>query len=350
MTPVGETIKALIAIQGPISIAEFMTIALHDPSGGYYATRDPFGAQGDFVTAPEISQMFGELIGLWIGQTWMDQGAPAWPLLVELGPGRGALMRDALRALKLVPKLRSGLEAVLIEASPVLRRQQQETLADSGVTVQWADSFEAVAKDRPLFLIANEFFDALPIRQYVKTERGWCERMVTLDEAGALAFALSPVAVAEGRLPADRLHAPLGGFYETSPASEALTEDIADRVARLGGAALIVDYGYDAPGFGETLQAMARHKFTNVLSAPGACDLSAHVDFAALAAAASRGGARACGPVGQGAFLTALGIAQRAEKLNAQAARDRLTAPEQMGSLFKALAIVPDTAPTPAGF
>ncbi len=364
MTALGARIAADIAAEGPMSIAQFMTMALLDPKDGYYATRDPLHV--DFITAPEVSQMFGELVGLWLAQAWTDHGRPERPVLVELGPGRGSLMRDALRALKLVPDFRAQVEVVLVEASPVLETIQQATLKGLDVPIRSVASFEDVPKEKPLFLIANEFFDALPIRQFVKTERGWCERMVSLDASGALAFALAPVASAN--LPPNRDDAPMGGVYETSPAGEAVAEEIAYRIAQSGGAALIVDYGYDTPGFGETLQAVAGHKFADVLAAPGTRDLSAHVDFTALGDAAVRGGASVCGPVEQGALLTALGIVQRAEKLARSQAvggrwtghlserpevrrqLERLILPEQMGTLFKALAIVPKSAPTPAGF
>ncbi len=185
MTTLAARIAALIGAEGPISVAQYMTLALLDPAFGYYATRDPLGAQGDFLTAPETSQMFGELVGLWLAQAWLDQGKPARPALVELGPGHGTLMADALRALKLVPDFRAALEVVLVEASPVLAAQQRESLSGTDVPIRWAASLTDVPADRPLFLVANEFFDALPIRQYVKTPRGWCERMVTLDASGA---------------------------------------------------------------------------------------------------------------------------------------------------------------------
>ena len=352
MNALGERIVKLIETQGPLSVAQFMSIALLDPADGYYATRVPFGAGGDFVTAPDISQIFGELIGLWCVQCWTDQEEPKKADLVELGPGRGTLMADALRAAKLAPAFLESIDVTMIEASPTLRSLQQDRLKDCGVAVQWKDRFEA--SERPLFLIANEFFDALPIRQFVHTERGWCERMVIADK-GALAFALSPTpsaVVIEG-------DAPIGGVYETSPATLALAEEIGHAIARKGGAALIIDYGYDAPGFGETLQAVGGHQFKDVLDEPGAVDLSAHVDFMALAAAARRGGAQTYGSIGQGAFLENLGIGPRAEKLSRlnkneassiATAVDRLVGREQMGTLFKALAILPANAPPPPGF
>jgi len=357
MNALGQRIAALIAAQGPMSIAEFMTIALHDREAGYYATRDPLGVAGDFITAPEISQMFGELIGLWLAQVWQDQGRPKNPRLVELGPGRGTLLADALRALKLVPEFLRALDVVLVEVSPVLRTLQEKSLSNCGVPVRWVPEFRTIAHDRPFYLIANEFFDALPIQQYVKTERGWCERMVSVDRSGELAFALSPP-LPEWSLPIaqNRAGAPNGSVYEFSKAGVSLAEDIGHFVEDVGGAAIIIDYGYDVPGFSETLQAVASHKFADVLSAPGSSDLSAHVDFSALRIAARQGGAAVYGPIGQGEFLTALGIAQRAERLSRAdpqkiaAEVNRLTNVDQMGTLFKALAIVPKFAPTPPGF
>jgi NADH dehydrogenase [ubiquinone] 1 alpha subcomplex assembly factor 7 len=351
-----QRIAALIGAQGPISIAQFMTMALHDREAGYYATQNPLGTSGDFITAPEISQMFGELLGLWLAQVWHDQGKPKQPRLVELGPGRGTLMADALRALKLMPAFRDALEVVLVEVSPVLRKVQAETLAECGKPIRWIDGFDSSLADRPLFLVANEFFDALPIRQYVKTERGWCERMVTAGEDGLLTFAVVPTALSAGQVPANRDGAPLGGVYEMSATGEAILEDIGHTIAQRGGGAIIVDYGYDSPGFGETLQAVSSHQFADVLTDPGSSDLSAHVDFRALGDAAIRGGASVCGPIDQGEFLISLGIVERAERLsrnnlqNMTFELDRLTKPDEMGTLFKALAIVPKSAPTPPGF
>jgi YfiH family protein len=351
----GRRIAALIAAQGPISIAQYMTVALHDPQYGYYATRDPLGK--DFTTAPEISQMFGELIGLWIAQCWYDQGRPAPIRFVELGPGKGTLMADALRALKQVPGFLDAADVELVEASATLRDVQQQTLKDTGARLAWSERFADTADKRPLFLIANEFFDALPIRQYVKTERGWCERMVTVDQRGHLAFALSPVP-AQLEIPATRGEATLGGVYEISAAATAIAEDIAHAIAAKGGAALLIDYGYDAYGlFGETFQAIENGTFGDVLAAPGDADLTAHVDFAALASAAEAGGAVAYGPELQGALLRSFGIEGRAERLihanrshaaTIEAAVDRLI--NEMGELFAALAIVAPDAPLPPGF
>jgi len=356
MNALGERILALIGAQGPISVAQFMTLALHDAQAGYYATRDPFGQSGDFITAPEISQMFGEILGLWCGQTWVDQGCPKSTRLVELGPGRGTLMADALRALKRVPAFLDEVELVLVEASPTLRAIQEERLKHSGARIRWSTHFEV--QESPLLLLANEFFDALPIRQYVKTPRGWCERMVIAKD-GALEFALAPQVTPAAAIPSSRAGAPDGGVYEVSPAATSLTEEIAREIATHGGAALLVDYGYAQIGFGETLQAVGGHRFAPLLAEPGSLDLSAHVDFTALADAARHGGAQIFGPRPQGEFLETLGIGARARRLreahpaeaeNLTRAMARLTAPDQMGNLFQAMALLPPSAPRPPGF
>ncbi len=355
MNVLGRRIASLIAAQGPLSIAQFMAIALHDPQRGYYATREAIGA--DFITAPEVSQMFGELVGLWLVQVWQDQGGPSPARLVELGPGRGTLLADALRAARMKPEFLAAVEVVLVESSPVMRRLQAEKLAQGGMKISFAAQFGQGLTDRPLFLVANEFFDALPIRQYVRTERGWCERMIVARDED-LAFALSPVPTAIS-IPAARGQPEIGAVYEVSPAAGALAEEIAHTIAQQGGAALILDYGYAEAGFGETLQAVGRHRFAGLLESPGEADLSAHVNFAELAKAAQDAGAAIYGPVDQGGFLERLGIRERAERLKRanrtmtatiDAALHRLTDPQAMGRLFKALAIAPHGAPVPPGF
>lgn len=356
MTALETRIAALIAAQGPISVAQYMTLALHDPEAGYYATRDPLGRSGDFITAPEISQMFGELIGAWCAQVWNDQGKPKNTHLIELGPGRGTLMTDALRVLKRVPKFLDEVELVLVEASPVLRELQREKLKDSGARIRWTPHFDV--RDVPILVIANEFFDALPIRQYVKTARGWCERMVVVKD-GKLDFALAPLPTPSAAIPASRAGAPEGGFYEVSAAATALSEELARGLASHGGAALFLDYGYAGLGFGETLQAVGAHRFARPLDEPGRYDLSAHVDFTALGDAARHGGAEIFGPLPQGQFLQGVGIEARAKALaranpqeadQVMAAFRRLTAPGQMGNLFQAMALLPPSAPPPPGF
>lgn len=351
MAALSERIAALIAAQGPISVAQYMNLALHDAQSGYYATRDPFGRAGDFITAPEISQMFGEMLGLWAGQVWLDLGRPKNTHLVELGPGRGTLMADALRALKRVPGFCDQVQIVLVEASPALREIQKTRLKDSGARIRWTAHFDA--QDAPLLLLANEFFDALPVRQYVKTARGWSERMVVLKE-DMLDFALAPQITPAAAIPASRAGAPDGGVYEVSPAATALIAEIARVIAGHGGAALLLDYGYSTIGFGETLQAVRGHQPQPLLTNPGTSDLSAHVDFAALAEAASREGVMVYGPQPQGAFLDRLGIGTRARRLaeanpadadQVRQAVERLTAPDQMGTLFQAMALSPSAAP-----
>ncbi|HEX4078783.1 MAG TPA: SAM-dependent methyltransferase [Rhizomicrobium sp.] len=358
MNALARKMARMIGTDGPLSIATFMTLALHDPQHGFYASRESIGAKGAFVTAPEISQIFGELVGLWCGQVWRDQGCPPQPRLVELGPGRGTLMQDALRALKRLPEFLAESEVVLVEGSPALQALQRAGLRDVHVAIRWVRQWDEITHDRPLFLVANEFFDALPIRQFVATERGWCERMLALGPKGELAFALAPVparlAVAPSRGPAG-----LGAIYEVSQAAEALAETVGATVAAKGGAALLIDYGYANSGFCDTLQAVAHHAKVDVLHAPGETDLSAHVDFCALANVAQNAGARVHGPVPQRDFLRALGIDTRAARLAAEnpdraqeiaCAVDRLTGEREMGTLFRTMAIVPRDAPQPPGF
>jgi SAM-dependent MidA family methyltransferase len=357
MVELAERIARLNAIDGPLSVAQFMTFAMHDRERGYYATRDPLGAGGDFVTAPEISQMFGELLGLWCAQVWEDQGCPRPARLVELGPGRGTLMRDALRALRAAPAFLEAIDVVLIDSNPKLAGLQREMLKAQSVPVAWDVAFSPKLADRPVFALANEFVDALPVRQFVRMSDGWHERMVGLDPAGGLAFVLSPVA-ADDALPITHAGAPVGSLCETSAAAQGLAAMLAQSVRQAGGAALVIDYGYDAPEFTSTLQATSRHRSESPLAQPGDADLSAHVDFAAFAAAARAEDAQVYGPVEQGEFLLAVGIEIRAERLSHTSTGprsialdlDRLTAADKMGGLFKALAILPPGTPRPPGF
>ncbi len=361
MTALGDRLAARISRLGPITVADYMAEALTHPEAGYYMSGDPFGADGDFVTAPEVSQMFGELIGLWCADAWARMGAPDPVLLVELGPGRGTLMADAWRALGVAPDCRAALRPRLVEISPSLRGRQEKTLAGAGIDASWHTRLDQVPEG-PLLLIANEFFDALPIRQFERRAEGWCERLVGLDSDGvSLTFALGPPGrQAQILIPAALHAAPVGAVVEVSVPGIAIAAEIGRRLASHGGAALIVDYGHAAPRSGATLQALRRHAAHPVLSEPGSADLTAHVDFAALARAATEAGARAFGPVGQGALLETLGIGARSEALrrcatpgqaaDIDAARHRLTDPAEMGTLFKALALShPDLEP-PAGF
>ncbi|MGL4313829.1 MAG: class I SAM-dependent methyltransferase [Sphingomonas sp.] len=333
-----ERLARAITLAGPISVAQFMAAA----NAHYYATRDPLGATGDFVTAPEISQMFGELIGLWLADLWDRAGRPDCAY-VELGPGRGTLAADALRAMA-----RAGLmpSVHFVETSPVLRAAQAERVP----TATWHDEVTSLPDDVPLLIVANEFFDALPIRQLVKGADGWHERLVACQDI--LFLPIKGKAVPDGIIPPALADAAAGAIIETCPAAVATVETLAGRLAQQGGAALIIDYGYEGPAIGDTLQAVRGHAYANPFDAPGEQDLTAHVDMATLAAAAVRAGAVPHGPVGQGAFLTAIGIDARATRLGPEvmADRDRLVSPEQMGTLFKALGLTAPGWPVPEGF
>jgi SAM-dependent MidA family methyltransferase len=338
-----DRLARAITLAGPISIAQFMAAA----NAHYYATRDPLGASGDFTTAPEISQMFGELIGLWCADLWDRAGRPdiAW---VELGPGRGTLAADALRAMA-----KAGLTPPVhfVETSPVLRGAQAGRVPDA----TWHDDVATLPADRPLIVIANEFFDALPIRQLVRAATGWHERLVACQDL--LFLPIAGKQVPDTIIPPALSEAPPGSIIETSPASVAVMRALAQRIAAQGGAVLAIDYGYEGPAIGDTLQAIRAHAFANPFETPGEQDLTAHVDFATLAAAVLAEGTHASAVIGQGALLTALGIDARAAALSKAtperaggiaADKARLTA--TMGSLFKALAITSPSWPSPAGF
>lgn len=347
MTPLAQHLIRRIETTGPLSIAEYMAECLLHPKHGYYTTRPAIGGAGDFITAPEISQMFGELIGLALAQAWQDQGAPSCFILAELGPGRGTLMRDALRATRAVPGFHAALELHLVEASPQMRAQQCAALPDP-VFHNGLDTLP----DAPLFLIANEFFDAMPLRQAVRDANGWRERVVTVED-GLLTFALTdaaPIAQLDHRLD----DVPQGALIEWHPALPALSAEIGARLAG-GGAALIIDYGHWGAR-GDSLQALRAHQKVPPLDSPGKADLTAHVDFAQIAAHA---GARVSQLTDQGVFLERLGITARAQALAAKmppdqlevhiAAHRRLTHPDEMGRLFKVLALAPHDAPLPPG-
>ena len=343
MNATKEKLLRLIRAQGPISIAHYMAIALTDPEGGYYMGRDPLGR--DFITAPEVSQIFGELIGLFFVQVWEDRGRPGRFHLVELGPGRGTLMMDLLRAAKVRPDFGKAAQITLIEASPVLREAQANAL--KGVEAIWAKDLREVPDDAPLFLIANEFFDALPIHQFVRLGGDWHERMVGA-EGEELIFVVAPDSIPESLIPVHIRDAPEGSIFETSPAAQALVQEIGGRVTQGGGAALIIDYGHTSSGLGDTFQAVKAHAYTNLLSEPGEADLTVHVDFDALSSAARAAGAHVLGPVSQKAFLDSLGLGMRAQRLKRvapgesaaiDATVDRLINPRHMGTLFKVMAI-----------
>ena len=359
MSDEADHLRRLIAHKGPLSLAEFMTEALWHPSEGYYARSDVLGRSGDYTTAPEISQMFGELLGLWAGSAWEAMGRPAAVRLVELGPGRGTLLADALRAARLVPGFLAAIELHLVEASPRLQATQAATLAR--YAPHWQAHFAAVPQG-PFILLANEFFDALPILQLERTAAGWFERLVACDEVRErFRFVLARQAAPAARLlPAALVSAPLGSVAEISPAAISLVAMIAARLVAHGGAALLIDYGPAESQARATLQALRRHHPHDPLEAPGTADLTAHVDFAALARAAREAGAAVHGPIEQGTFLARLGITARAERLAAAATGAqpaairsglrRLIDEREMGTLFKALALTDPQLPTLAGF
>ncbi|MDE8650720.1 class I SAM-dependent methyltransferase [Novosphingobium album (ex Liu et al. 2023)] len=338
--------ERLIIRHGPISVAQYMG----ESNARYYAGKDPLGEAGDFVTAPEISQMFGELIGLWLADMWIRAGHGAPVHYVELGPGRGTLARDALRAAR-----RYGLQPKVhfVESSPALREAQRVTVPQA----QWHHDLSGVPGDGPILLVANEFLDALPIRQLVRTGQGWRERMVGLADGRFV-----PVA---GDRPMDaavpeamREMAP-GTIIETCPGAAAVVDEIAGRLLAQGGAALIIDYGHDIARTGSTLQAVRAHRKVDPFAMPGLADLTAHVDFATLVQVAQARGCRWLGTVTQGRWLRELGIETRAESLAAyapqhaaaiHAARDRLIGEGEMGTLFKVMGLADPNWPEAAGF
>jgi NADH dehydrogenase [ubiquinone] 1 alpha subcomplex assembly factor 7 len=348
-SPLQSEIKKLIKSSGPMPVWRYMELCLTHPNYGYYISRDPLGREGDFTTSPEVSQMFGELLGLWVGSVWKAIGSPSLLRLIELGPGRGTLMADALRALRVLPPLYQALSIHLVEINPVLREKQKAAL--SGVRIiAWHDSLDQVPNG-PAVILANEYFDVLPIHQAVKRETGWHERTVEIDDGGKLAFGFAPDPMPrfEVLLPPLVRAAPIGAVFEWRSDTEIMK--IATRVRDQRGAALIIDYGHVRSDAGDTFQAIARHSFADPLKNPGQADVTAHVDFQALARAAEDLGARVHGPVPQGEFLKWIGIETRAVTLMAKASLEvsedissalkRLTGDGRgaMGSMFKVLAV-----------
>lgn len=346
MTPLSAELKALIATEGPLPVDRFMALALGHPRHGYYMTRDPFGPAGDFVTAPEISQVFGELMGVWAAGAWEAMGRPEAVALVEFGPGRGTLMADLLRAAAALPAFRAALAVHLVETSDRLAARQRDMLATASVPCTWHRELSTVPPG-PAIFVANEFLDALPIRQLVMTASGWRERVVGLVD-GALAFGLARDPVPPSLVPPALRQAAPGAVVEICPAFGPLAAGLAARDAPLAG--LFIDYGHAASAHGDTLQAVQAHRFTDPLATPGEADITAHVDFAALGNALSAAGLCAGTPVTQRALLFGLGLGERAERLvrsrpdvfeTVRAGVERLIdpAPAGMGSLFKAMAV-----------
>ncbi|WP_428835678.1 class I SAM-dependent methyltransferase [Sphingomonas rustica] len=340
-----ERLSRAITLAGPIPLSQYMGAA----NAHYYATRDPLGARGDFTTAPEISQMFGELVGLCLADLWDRAGRPE-ARYVELGPGRGTLAADALRAMA-----RGGLTPPIhfVENSPTLREAQKERVP----AAEWSLDLLGIAEDRPLLIVANEFFDALPIRQLVKTAEGWVERLVACQDT--LFLPIAGTRSFDQVIPPALRDAPPGSILETSPASVAILRALAGRLLAQGGAAILIDYGYSGPAIGDTLQAVRGHDYANPFETPGEADLTAHVDFGTLREAAEVEGLTVHGPVTQGAFLRSLGIDARAQSLaraqpdraaDIATDRNRLVEDDQMGDLFKVLALTAPGWPAPEGF
>lgn len=349
VAPLAARLKERIARDGPIGVHDYMQACLADRQAGYYMTRQPIGREGDFVTAPEIGQVFGELLGVWAAAMWQSMGQPASAVVAELGPGRGTLMADALRVFRSVPRLLDSVTVALIETSPVLRETQAHTLRDSPAPLQWYERIDDLPHG-PLILIANEFIDALPVRQIVYERNAWRERCVTLSDKGGFAFC-AEAPVEPDAVPQSLTHMNVaeGAIIETRPAVSFLLSALAARAKAAPVAALFADYGHAKTGIGDTLQAVRRHRFADPLAAPGEADLTAHVDFAAFADAARKLGLAAHGPMPQGEFLLKLGLERRCERLLQTAnpeqkaaivsAAARLADPRQMGLLFKMLSL-----------
>ena len=359
-TPLEDRLIDLIKLKGPMTVADYMADALGHPHDGYYMTRKALGADGDFTTAPEISQIFGELIGLWLAEAWRAMGSPPSFNLIELGPGRGVLMADILRAARVRPDFTRSACLWLLETSGRLRHEQQKRLRASGVKPLWADEFADIPP-APSLIVANEFFDCMPIRQFQRIGGEWRERLVGLTPEGdRLDFVTARIPPAPDLDLPDPGEAAEGDIFELSLAARDIAGEICGALTEHGGHALIIDYGHMASGLGDTLQAVRNHQYWPPLAAPGRADITAHVDFAALARIAVDSGAVAHGPVTQGAFLERLGLTIRVEALargkdpaEAETIRTgahRVAAPNQMGEIFKVLCLSAPSLPAPAGF
>lgn len=348
-TPLAEILRTKIRAEGPLPLSDYMELCLTHPQYGYYTTHNPFGAAGDFTTAPEMTQAFGELLGLWAVEVWRSIGQPSAFTLAEFGPGRGTLMADALRAARMVPEFEKAAQVYMLESSPLLRKEQQHKL--TGHTASWITT-PTELPDQPLIVFANEFFDALPIRQFQRANGMWMERRVGLGPQGQFIFVLAEAPDTPFYEMED------GSVLETCPSAAEWASAMARPILKHRGAGLIIDYGDDEV-IGDTLQAVQNHRRADVLATPGDADITAHVSFTPLASAVRKIGCRAYGPIGQGEFLLALGLVQRTAQLCAKASEEqqrslkaaltRLTDATAMGSLFRVLAFADKASPTPPG-
>jgi SAM-dependent MidA family methyltransferase len=349
-SPLETEIRRRIAMAGPMPVRQYMELCLSHPVHGYYTTRDPFGRDGDFITSPEISQVFGELVGLWAASAWHRMGQPENVRLVELGPGRGTMMLDALRAAQVVPEFRAAIVLHLVEISPALQARQEQAFAALDVPMLWHQSFDDVP-DGPIIVIANEMFDALPVNQAIKQFNGWYERVIEVDPEGNLAFGIANevIPLFDQLVPASIRDAPIGAIYEWR--ADNLPLAIARRLVHEGGVALVIDYGHVESAPGDTLQAVGGHAFVSPLQSPGEVDLTAHLDFGAFARAMESMGARVSGPIEQARFLRNLGIEKRAAALQAVVTPDKAAEIDgavkrllgegrtEMGKLFKVVGV-----------
>jgi SAM-dependent MidA family methyltransferase len=350
-TPLADRIKSLIRANGPISVADYFAICLGDPQHGYYQTKQPFGTTGDFTTAPEVSQLFGEMIGVFLLHAWQQHNMPSDVQLIEIGPGRGTMMLDILRVIsQLAPLLYQNMSINLVETSPSLSKTQAETLKKHDGKIKWHQSIDDVPAGFSL-IAANELFDAIPIRQYVRNARGFVERVVSLDANDQLIFIEGTGGIDISLLPPLAERQPLGAIFEYSPARDSVMQALCDRLSSKGGTAVILDYGHMVSGYGDTLQALRKHNFDPVLAHPGEADLTSHVDFEALVAIAKANDIHINGCIRQGDFLYGLGLAERAKSLALKATADQTIAIAEavnrlagegagkMGELFKVLAV-----------
>jgi SAM-dependent MidA family methyltransferase len=356
-----QKIAQSIAMTGPMSISQYMHLCNAHPQLGYYSTGNPVGKDGDFITAPEVSQMFGELIGLWCLQAWHAMNCPDPVQIVELGPGRGTMINDLIRSIKSSPKFSNATEIRLVETSPSLKSEQRSKLADCSIPIQWVQNIEELPPI-PAIFIANEFLDAIPFRQFVKTNDGWQELCVGINsdnkpDDSQLTFVIGSSGLEENLLPPGHENEPDGALFEHAPAREAVSILIAQHIKTNGGTALLIDYGHEISGFGDTFQAVQSHQPVSTLANPGHCDLTSHVDFQAINEVAVQNGLKASKILTQQDFLLALGLLERAGRLGhgkstsiqqkIQQDVDRLAADDQMGILFKVLCLTQSECPMP---